>query len=497
MWCCNDVHAVMTYGTSAYYKAAPSPEQRATGVVPLDSLPAAWWNCMWCDTNSAINEARDAIGSFIDEVNTLLTNAEIQPNCNCVDTIYRAINKIRQTVGNAVTAGAVKSSSCPSEVAIDATGIMSVNCLGNASSLTTTARTVVGAVNELKSTYDCCFTDVGTAIGGKAPTSHASSATTYGVGTASDYGHLKISDTYATLVGCACDGIAASQKAVNDLYQLIPQGSSVNWTDPNCAYGCMVVRYGTDLGYVPGICVCDYSISIYKAENEYCYCRWSYQSLLSFKVGCYHWGGVKNNYSGSMYSDCLEYYYNNACICTCPNSTRYAVFEPRIAYATYQQCCQPWNCGCTVILTVNKADFYRHTQAANTGMNRYDGKYIGFYKAICCGSGSAGYSTNVCICNNTDDTLCLTWVCTRVGCCASISQVSTIAPRSRSYVGFAYGCSCCSCMGMEFVVHAQSSDYPVVPWLVEVDASVSALSIGNTLTRLRASTNRYRLATRC
>ena len=261
MWCCNDVHAVMTYGTSAYYKAAPSAEQRATGVVPLDSLPAAWWNCMWCDTNSAINEARDAIGSFIDEVNTLLTNANIQPNCNCVDTIYRAINKIRQTIGDASVAGAVKSSSCPGEVSIDVNGIMTANCVGNASSLTTTARTVVGAVNELKCTYDCCISDINSTMGGKAPTSHASSATTYGVGTASDYGHLKISDTYATLVGCACDGIAASQKAVNDLYQLIPQGSSVNWTDPNCTCGYMVVRYGTDLGYVPGICSCYYCSS--------------------------------------------------------------------------------------------------------------------------------------------------------------------------------------------------------------------------------------------
>lgn len=497
MWCCNDVHAVMTYGTSAYYKAAPSPEQRATGVVPLDSLPAAWWNCMWCDTNSAINEARDAIGSFIDEVNTLLTNAGIQPNCNCVDTIYRAVNKIRQTVGDAVTAGAVKSSSCPSEVSIDATGIMSVNCLGNAASLTTTARTVVGAVNELKSTYDCCFTDVSTAIGGKAPTSHASSATTYGVGTASDYGHLKISDTYATLVGCACDGVAASQKAVNDLYQLIPQGSSVNWTDPNCTCGCMVVRHGTDLGYIPGICVCNYSISMIKAEAAYCQHCQSGQSVLGFSVAYCHCGGVKNNYSGTLRSDCLEYYFNNTCICSCSSCVKRAIFGPRIAYATYQQCCQPWNCACTIIFTVNEADFYRHTQAADTGMNRYDGKYIGFCRATCCCSGSVGYITNVCICNNTDDTLCLTWVYTRVGCCASISQVSTISPHGKSYVGSAYGCSCCSGMGMEFVVHAQPCYCPVVPWLVEVDASVSALSIGSTLTRLRASTNRYRLATYC
>ena len=239
MWCCNDVHAVMTYGTSAYYKAAPSPEQRATGVVPLDSLPAAWWNCMWCDTNSAINEARDAIGSFIDEVNTLLANADIQPNCNCVDTIYRAINKIRQTLGNATTAGAVKSSSQPSEVAIDqTTGMMSVNCLGNAASLTTSARTVVGAVNELKSTYDQCFTDTGTALSGKAPTSHVSDLTTYGVGNADCYGHLKISDTYTCDLGCT--GMAASQTALYCVYDFaagIAAGVASLGNTAGCALG--------------------------------------------------------------------------------------------------------------------------------------------------------------------------------------------------------------------------------------------------------------------
>ena len=259
MWCCNDVHAVMTYGTSAYYKAAPSAEQRATGVVPLDSLPAAWWNCMWCDTNSAINEARDAIGSFIDEVNTLLTNAGIQPNCNCVDTIYRAVNKIRQTIGDASVAGAVKSSSCPGEVSIDA------NCVGNASSLTTTARTVVGAVNELKCTYDCCISDINSTMGGKAPTSHASSATTYGVGNSTCYGHLKISDTYTTLVGCASDGIAASQKAVNDLYQLIPQGTTVEWGTMDSGRCAGIVR--TIDGKIAINCVVSYC---YCSSNKYC-----------------------------------------------------------------------------------------------------------------------------------------------------------------------------------------------------------------------------------
>lgn len=228
----NDMCAVVNYGSSASYCDLPTPEQIATGVIPLDSLPAAWWNAMWNATNGAVNQARCELGVLINEINSVLQQAGVYPNPTCTDQLYQSINKLRQTLGDASTAGAVKSSSNPSEVAINqTTGVMSVNCLGNAASLTTSARTVVGAINELKSTYDCCFTDTATALSGKAPTSHASSATTYGVGTATEYGHLKISDTYATLVGDAAAGIAASQKAVNDLYNLIPQGDSVQWCD--------------------------------------------------------------------------------------------------------------------------------------------------------------------------------------------------------------------------------------------------------------------------
>lgn len=217
---CNCMIPVMNYGSSASYKAEPSPEQIATGVIPLDSLPAAWWNCMWSQTNTAVNQARQELGQLIVELNNVLCNAGVCPQDVCTDQLYQSIEKIRQTLGNATTAGAVKSSSQPSEVAIDqTTGMMSVNCLGNAASLTTSARTVVGAVNELKSTYDQCFTDTGTALAGKAPTSHASDATTYGVGNADCYGHLKISDTYTCDLGCT--GMAASQSALYCVYDCL------------------------------------------------------------------------------------------------------------------------------------------------------------------------------------------------------------------------------------------------------------------------------------
>ena len=236
---CNSMIPVMNYGSSASYKAEPSPEQIATGVIPLDSLPAAWWNCMWSQTNTAVNQARQELGQLIVELNNVLCNAGVCPQDVCTDQLYQSIEKIRQTLGNATTAGAVKSSSQPSEVAIDqTTGMMSVNCLGNAASLTTSARTVVGAVNELKSTYDQCFTDTGTALSGKAPTSHVSDATTYGVGNADCYGHLKISDTYTCDLGCT--GMAASQTALYCVYDFaagIAAGVAYLGNTAGCALG--------------------------------------------------------------------------------------------------------------------------------------------------------------------------------------------------------------------------------------------------------------------
>ena len=55
---------------------------------------------------------------------------------------------------------------------------------------------------------------------GKAPTSHASTATTYGVGTSSNYGHLKITDD----VNSSASDVAASTKLVSNISR------STDWT---------------------------------------------------------------------------------------------------------------------------------------------------------------------------------------------------------------------------------------------------------------------------
>ena len=228
----NPIPQVVSYGSSASYCDLPTPEQIANGVVPLDSLPAAWWNAMWAETNGAVNCARYATGILISEINTVLTQAGVCCNCNCVDQLYQSITKLRRIVGDSEYPGAVKSSSTAGQVSIDANGIMTANCVGNAANLTTTAKNVVGAINELKSTYD---NSISSLTSGKAPTSHASTETTYGVGSSTNYGHLKISDTYTSVL-TACSGVAASQLAVACVYGVANGKASLGDTN-GCALG--------------------------------------------------------------------------------------------------------------------------------------------------------------------------------------------------------------------------------------------------------------------
>lgn len=77
--------------------------------------------------------------------------------------------------------------------------------------------TVTGAISTLNAKK-------ATDIGG-APTSHASSTTTYGQATGTNYGHVKLSDTIGSPMGAANNGLAASQYAAYQLYARIPKMS--------------------------------------------------------------------------------------------------------------------------------------------------------------------------------------------------------------------------------------------------------------------------------
>ena len=64
------------------------------------------------------------------------------------------------------------------------------------------------------------------------PSSHATAnATTYGGGTATNYGHVKLSDSYTASQGSAADSVAASSSAVSDVYTNLSEKLFGNYAD--------------------------------------------------------------------------------------------------------------------------------------------------------------------------------------------------------------------------------------------------------------------------
>ena len=219
----NPIEVMDVYASKSQYISGPSPEQQAAGTVPLDTLPADWWNWLWKQITERINQASKGMEDIYDEVMSVLTAASIEPSQLQSDQLLNAIKALVRVTGTAAIAGAVKSSTDIGKVSIDENGIMTVNGLGIPSSLNTTVKNIVGAINEIllnytnnKATTDAAITGL---QNGKAPTNHASEDTTYGAGTASTYGHVKLSDSYNTETPkSANESVGASQKALHMAY---------------------------------------------------------------------------------------------------------------------------------------------------------------------------------------------------------------------------------------------------------------------------------------
>ena len=219
----NPIETMDVYASNSQYINGPSPEQQAAGTVPLDTLPADWWNWLWRQITERINQASEGMEAIYDEVMSVLTAASIEPSQLQSDQLLNAIKALASVTGTAAIAGAVKSSTDSGKVSIDENGIMTVNNLGIPSSLNTTVKNIVGAINEIllnytnnKATTDASIEEL---QNGKAPTNHASEETTYGAGTASTYGHVKLSDSYNTETPkSANESVGASQKALHEAY---------------------------------------------------------------------------------------------------------------------------------------------------------------------------------------------------------------------------------------------------------------------------------------
>ncbi len=93
--------------------------------------------------------------------------------------------------------------------------------ISNISALESSVSTNTSDINSLQSS----LSSINTSLSDKAPTSHASTGTSYGMGNASNYGHVKLSDAVNSTSG-ASEGIAATPAAVKQVYDLLSSSSS-------------------------------------------------------------------------------------------------------------------------------------------------------------------------------------------------------------------------------------------------------------------------------
>ena len=192
---CQCAEAMPTYASQSSYLTPIPSANIERGVIPLDSLPADWWNWLW--NNITLNEARivQFINSVFSEINSVLSAAGVTPSTASTTDLKTAIQKLATTVATSAVPGSVLSSTLSGKLRVIADGTASINGLGTPDQLETTSKEVVSAINEVLALAQ-----------GKAPTSHASSDTTYGVGTTQQYGHVKVTE------GC---GLAISSGTIS------------------------------------------------------------------------------------------------------------------------------------------------------------------------------------------------------------------------------------------------------------------------------------------
>lgn len=157
--------------------------------------------------------------------------------------------------GHAATKAYVDSAASTAKSGAEATAQGYVNTLKGNSTDSADTVSVYGAIAKAAAAATAA-SNANDNANGRAPTSHASTATTYGAGTSSNYGHVKLSDS-TTSTSASSAGVAATPKAVNDARTaLIGTSSSASSTDT--IYGAKkyadekVATVATNLGTLEG-----------------------------------------------------------------------------------------------------------------------------------------------------------------------------------------------------------------------------------------------------
>lgn len=153
-------------------KCEPNPVKYGTGYIPGDVLPAEHLNWFLANDTQGYNLLCAGVSSIEQELATILSCAGCTPDPTSCSQVYNAV------------------------------------------------------MYQINACITACT----------APKDHASSATTYGVGNADCYGHLKISDEFSCVLS-ACSGVAASQYALATAYACLANCGAQLGDTAGCALG--------------------------------------------------------------------------------------------------------------------------------------------------------------------------------------------------------------------------------------------------------------------
>lgn len=149
------------------------------------------------DINDIVVDDEKNLKDRLDEIEDLIENSNLEDISNTLNDLVE--NKAPKSHASEDTTYGVGTSSSYGHVKT----VEDYKVPDDSDGVVVSQKAIVNMFNELSES--------------NTPKSHASEDTTYGVGTSSLYGHLKIDDTYESPLENQ-SGVAASQKAVNDLY---------------------------------------------------------------------------------------------------------------------------------------------------------------------------------------------------------------------------------------------------------------------------------------
>ena len=145
----NAQESVQVYASDTEYRTPPNEDQTAAGVVPLDTLPASWWNWLWNTTTKNNNNSKITIDNLRAEMLSILTSAGIEMSASQTNQILNAIDIIRKRfpttdpVSHDPIPGSVISSSDRNSVSVSSsTGKMVVNALSDWNSNSSVKETI-------------------------------------------------------------------------------------------------------------------------------------------------------------------------------------------------------------------------------------------------------------------------------------------------------------------------------------------------------------------